>query len=1226
MSGHSFTSDNNDEPFYFTPTYKSEDLICEGSDTEADPRAIIEKRRQYEECADRIARGKLPIIQSALLRGPLDKENGWVNPWRHREGDWWKPGSKDMLFRREDVMRRAREHGRKDMSPGEALAWCRRDAKRQAKEMGIDNYTDMEHESATRSTRLVVDETIHGDLTLKQESGSFKRHRSLIVPPLPQVSESLLPTHANTEGFKDISIFKSSISNKEGYIEEPEAWTGAKRPIDAVWLKGSHASKRARWEDPAVSSPTPLPHASSHKVQQKLAGTAIVAQNRTSHMIQPRLGRSLETLRQELSPQKSHASLQPPDTAFDTEISFHTNIGQQGQQQLSSSAFESSSKLAYLHEKSPEPYPPVPFDTLASRKARAPQPSVTKPVTSPRLPSHPRIGALHDESHETPGNVSFVTDVAPSSVNLEHFEFRKKRRRKTNSPEVTNKPSPIAVKGNQASLSEGSRLNPTLYSDAILSTPFISHPTEKIEGSSVSSTRRTKSARSKGSSRRSSRVDESWLSTQEEVGITPSVMDFDSQRTIKGDYTPQYENIDNSWVTTQDDFNHAPKSSASMDITQIYRSSNFLRRPNLAQLAEAPPAFVNYNHRSDLQQSPSVQSSSTLFVPSPEKSSQHLPVLLKDDNKLDVPIPYNNLAGSSTQSYNTSPVGSIESKLKSSQAPPFSNIENGNPESATVHVQISDDSKEVEIDIVKSQINVALENEQTEEVSVLQANQEANIDIELQPELTASKTLQNAEDLQGVAQERMQKEVEDTMRAEPDADDAFNSALASGHTSTSSSPAITNNLTMHDYTSIHKSRSGSQILKSSMSNQITPSLPSEEEIIPPASTQDLTEYLLVAAAAEETAAITSGGTESIKTSNLDLQAKEEATTRQQSEEEAATENSSPQSPWAPAEAVLMVAPRILTTTEIAEPNSNPDSSNSGWQKEERPGTPDNDIIRPFSDLMTPSPPPEEINTPEVDSGPSNTQLLVEAATQNPWVNGSKRKSTKRKRVSFGLLDDEDPSQSEPSPQRQRRSPSPEYDAFKDNVARFDDDITDMNSFQNHFSTIRRKSGGDDVPKIDRSVKRPSSIAKYKTTLSSAINPIASSPATDAMAEAFIAADRNSSREREGHLTVSPSPNRKSKRQSHTTFEDEDKDESDIHPLNFNFSTNIPLNETSSNAKLGNHTPEDYLDELEDFLGESWSVEGELKKATGMDFELSTPKRNNGVHSRRSLLSLENAWT
>ncbi|KAF7861884.1 hypothetical protein EAF04_007766 [Stromatinia cepivora] len=1242
MSRRSFTSDD-DEPLYFTPTYKPEDLICEGSDTEANPRAIVEKRRRYEQCAERVLRGQLPIIQSAGLRGPFckDNKNQWVNPWRHREGDWWKPGSKDMLFRREDVMRRAREHGRKDMSPTEALAWCRRDAKRQAKEMGIDDYTDMESDSATRPNRLVVDETIHGDISMEKKEVQLKGEGSLGGPPLPRVPSSIFLTHANMEDFGDTPITGSSISDKDNDGKQPEIWTGIKRPVDIAWLKGSHISKRARWEDPAVSSPTPLPHATSQKFQQKVTGNMTVAQNRILHTIQPRLGLSLETPRQELASRKSYASLQQSDTTFDAEGSFHTNIGQQGQQQLSFFAFESDIQPTYPYEESPKPYPTVPLDTPAGKEARAPQPSATKPVASPRLPSHPRIGAVLDRNHETPGNISFITDVAPSSVNLEHFRFRKKRRCKTDPTEVTDQPVTAIGERSRAPLSEGSKPALSVQRDAILSTPFILHPIQRADRSSLSPIRRTIFAWSKGSSGRSSRVDESWLTTQEEVGVSPSTMTSDSKRTIEREYSPQYENFDNSWVTTQDDFNHAPASSASMDIRQIYGISNFLPRPNHVEHIDAP-AFKGYEHKSSLQSSPLKEPFSARSRLPPSKPSPHSPALPGNPNKSGVPMPYNNLDGSSTQSYNTSPVSLTEDKLSSSQAcilpqnlgssqqlphritttseaDSSENTRDDNSECGlSIHVQIPDDSKGDDTEVVVLEINSALEGEQIQEVTVLQANREPNSDMELRANLEASVIIQNAEDTQGVNQEEELQEEEAT-RAEPDADDVLvNSVLSSGQPSTSSSSAGTNNLTIHSPTSIQKARSVNQIPESSMSKRLTPLLLSEEDVLSPASTQDLNEYLLEAAAVEEDVAVPSGDTGPVNAINPDLEPTEEAAIR----------NRSPQSPWAPTEPGLMVAPRIIATTETAERYPDAESPNSGWQKEGRPATPDNDIIRPFRDLMTPSPPPEGLKTPEVEQRPSNTQLLVEAATQNPWVNGSKKKSLKRKRVSFGLLDDEDPVQPQHKSQRQRRSPSPESTyrsgAFGSKVAEFDDDVTDMNSFQNHFAAIHRKSVGDDSPKVNGSVKRPS-IEKYKTALSGAANLVASSPAIDAMAEAFIAADRDSSRERECRFTISLSPTRKSKRKSYATFEDEDGDDTVIQPSDSHFSTNVALNETSSNAKLGDHTPKHSFDEVEDLLGGDWSVEGELKKAS-TEFEPATPRRENSVHSRGSLFAFENIWT
>ncbi|KAF7925118.1 uncharacterized protein EAE98_007206 [Botrytis deweyae] len=1221
MSRSSLTSDDDDEPFYFTPACKPEDLICEGSDSEANPRAIIKKRQQYEQCAERVDRGQLPIIQSAQLRGPL---NDWVNPWRHREGDWWKPGSKDMLFRKEDVMRRAREHGRKDMSPTEALAWCRRDAKRQAKETEINDYMKMGSESSDGPNRTLVEETIHEDITM-EKGGRIVAGKRIIRPSLPQVPKSSIHTSGQLRGFEDAPTTGSSISNKDGHGRRSETWTAVKRPVEAAWLKGSHVSKRARWEDPAVSSPTPLPHVDSERLQQKVTGTTTVVQKRTQYTIHPQSDLSLEAKQQRLATPESYASLQQPSNdAFDAEVSFHTNIGQQGQQLRSSSILESCSKSARMYENSPGLSSPLPSESPDSKEACTRQPSPTQSDASPRLPSHSRIGAVFHENQETPGNISFVTDVAPSSVNLEQFQFRKKSKRKTASPEVPSQPTTVRGKGSEVSLSEEIRSNPNPQSDAMLSTPLVLHSTEKAEATSVSPPKRIKSSRSKGSSRRTSQADESWLTTQEEVGFTPSTMHSD--KTVRGEYRPQHEDIDDSWVTTQDDLDHALKSSASMDITQIYQSSNFLRRPVPLENTEAP-IFGDYEYKSSLQSSRLVNPSSARST-RPVSSSPHLPTLSNISSEIDLPTPYKNLDGSSTQSYITSPAKSILNTHESSQAPdPTQNLKDNQQSPHVIattlnsevtemtreenlednnseRVQRLDDNKEAKAEGVASAINIALESEQIKEVTELQANQDSNIDT-----IAASEKIQDEGDMQGVAQD-MPEEVQEAMRTEADADDALNSVPSSGQTSTSSSPARTNNLT-----SSQKPRSINQNSKSSMPDQFAPLIPSGEEVLSPASNQDLTESLTVR---EDIVAIPTEDNGPIKAPISSLQ----------SEDQMIVQNDSPQSPWAPVEAGLIIAPPLLATTEIVEPQIDDEFPNSGWQREERPVTPDNDIIRPFRDLMTPSPPPEELETPEIDQRPSNTQLLVEAATLNPWVNGSKKKSTKRKRVSFGILDEEDPSQSERSSQRQRRSPSPESSYRPGDLgskrAEFDDNITNIDSFQNHFSAIRRKSVGDCTPKFHSATQRPSSIVKYKSTLSGATNLVASSPAVDAMAEAFISADRHSSRERERRLTLSPSRSRKARSQSYTTFEDGDGGDLGSQVSNSCLSTHTALNETSSNAKLGDHILGDFLNEAEDFLGGGWSVEGEMNKAS-TDFELATPKRDSGLHSR-GMFSVEKIWT
>lgn len=1229
MSGLSSNSDNDndDEPIYFTPTHEPEDLICEGSDAEANAKAIIRKRQRYEKCAERVLRGQLPIIQSAQLRGPFNKDNKneWVNPWRHRERDWWKPGSKDMLFRREDVMRRAREHGRTDMSPTEALAWCRRDAKRQAKRRGIEDDSKMEQIPATRQDRerLVVDDTVYGDITLEEEKDIFERDRSLTGLPFAQVPESTSLTHTNIKNSEGTPGIGGSISNQGDYGRQPDTWTGIKRPVDAAWLKGSHISKRSRWEDPAVSSPTPLPHAIGQKFQQKVTGTTIIAHNRTTNTVQPRSSSSLKIQQDPTSPRKSYASLQQPGTTFDTEASFHNNIGQQGQERNSISVFGSGRKSANLYGDSPDPHSSVLSQELGSKPASPLLPSATHPVTSPRLPLHPRTGAIYDETQRTPGNISFVTDIAPSSVNLEKFQFRKKRRRKTDAQEFTHHSLKDIGENSRVPSSEGSMPDSGLQSDGILSNPSILHPSDTAKGSSLSPNRCKNSSITKGSSHKSSRVDESWLTTQEEVATTPSTRNSDGKRVIEGEYSPLRENFDNSWVTTQEDFDHFPKSSASMDITQIYRGSSFLPGPSLVEhMAVSSPR--NYERTGSLESSP------------------HLPALLKDSNKQGVP--YYNLNGSSTQSYNTTPVSSINNKLRSPQTrvpqqnsrasqqlndhtTSISNKEfaqntrNDNPESSiSENIPVSDDNKVVEKTEAISKINMSFRSEQIEEITVLQVQQELDINTEIQADREAPDVNKDAEEVPGVAQGKMEEEVQEAMRGEPHADDVPNSAFSSGHTSTSSSPARTNNLTIHNLTPIQKARNVDRISRSSLSNQFTPSMPSGEDIISPASTQDLTEHSSKAAASEGNVAIPSGDTESSQGLDSEPQLKEPS----------ASQYDCPQSPWAPVEALPLVAHRIPTATEMIEPHSDVEFPHPGWQKEERPVTPDNDVIRPFRDLMTPSPPPEALNTLGVEQGPSHTQLLVEAATHNPWVNGSKKKSTKRKQVSFSVLDEEDAVQSQPRSRRQRRSPSLENTyrtgACGSKVAEFDDGITNINSFQSHFSAIRKNSKGDGVPKRN-SVKRPLSTPNCKTSLLGATDPIVSSPAIDAMAEAFIAADRESTRERNRRLTTSPLRNRNPKSQSYTTFQDDDGDDSGIQPSSFHSAAHAALNETSSNAKVGDHTPGDYLDEVEGFLGGDWSVEGELKKAISTEFEMVSSKGEGNVHSRGSLLGLEeNVWS
>ncbi|KAK1832775.1 hypothetical protein QBC39DRAFT_370790 [Podospora conica] len=71
----------NNEPICCTATVENDkDILCEGSDDDAYPTAA-DRLRRYEERANNFLEGTRPLILSARLRGPFDKDSGWINPW-----------------------------------------------------------------------------------------------------------------------------------------------------------------------------------------------------------------------------------------------------------------------------------------------------------------------------------------------------------------------------------------------------------------------------------------------------------------------------------------------------------------------------------------------------------------------------------------------------------------------------------------------------------------------------------------------------------------------------------------------------------------------------------------------------------------------------------------------------------------------------------------------------------------------------------------------------------------------------------------------------------------------------------------------------------------------------------------------------------------------------------------------------------------------------------------
>jgi len=178
-------------------------------------------------------------------------------------------------------------------------------------------------------------------------------------------------------------------------------------------------------------------------------------------------------------------------------------------------------------------------------------------------------------------------------------------------------------------------------------------------------------------------------------------------------------------------------------------------------------------------------------------------------------------------------------------------------------------------------------------------------------------------------------------------------------------------------------------------------------------------------------------------------------------------------------------------------------------------------IKSFREFMTPSPIRRTPLGPADSNGrlPS-TQLLADAAASNPWIRPSskkrmRKKAKKAKRVSWALLPDGEPAQSQtsaefpacPSSSNRFRPASPPPTS----LLAPDELPAENQKFGKHFAAVvanrrrhsglarRRSSGGVGTP-LARLPRRGVAL------LPSASQQVCESPAADAMAEAFIQAD------------------------------------------------------------------------------------------------------------------------
>jgi hypothetical protein len=424
MGGHFDNFDSygteDDEPLYCAAPQEPEDIIWPGSDIEQSQQEIDEKRLRYEKHAWRYLRGQPPVLQSASLRGPLDKN--WTNPWRYRprkHPEWWQPGSEDILFTRAKVMRWATDVGLGHLPPAEALARCKADAEALASTRQVEpqensaNTDDSESESDIGNhSEDLEDPLSQGDDLAQSQSDPINSHRSHV-----RSSTRLLGQIQSGSG--------SGGPSNGGTVV-------TKRLANTQWLKGSYASKRVRWDTPTAPSPSPMPgfHGGEQDRRRHHGSTgprtdsrAQIYTLRQRKLLQSHNVQSIESERpRQKEPKEDLDEL--GDVSVGTTSVSAVNFPREFKARESIPRNTTGGS-----DRSPLKEQVITTPAHSSRKSKI----NSVESGSSKLPSVPRSRRNRAAYNvKSLGDDSFVTEVAPSSRNVEKFEYRKRRKRSDN--------------------------------------------------------------------------------------------------------------------------------------------------------------------------------------------------------------------------------------------------------------------------------------------------------------------------------------------------------------------------------------------------------------------------------------------------------------------------------------------------------------------------------------------------------------------------------------------------------------------------------------------------------------------------------------------------------------------------------------------------------------------------------------------------------------------------
>jgi hypothetical protein len=1182
--------EQEDEPFYCSPAYAEGDVIWPGSDSEETAEETERKRLRYEHHARRYLRGHLPVLQSAALRGPL---SGWVNPWRwvSKQDDWWQPRSEDMLFTREKVMKRAADHGLGYLGPTEALAWCKASAQAEAEAQRIHpdggRSEDRDTQPEIGNTLIVYAAESPEDLPTKDESLTFN-----VEPTNPYLDQSMVNHHSETPYTRG---------------NTRETTRGTKRPVDSHWLKGSYVSKRARWDGPAIATPTPhLEMGDRYQRRHQSFPKRSGSDNRTgtepsrisvSFADIPSSRRRMDITLDPDSPDAaslSHGqtSATPALNSTFRRSSLEQSVGilqqrEEGidelhdvsQQSILTSSSRNRSRrkpqrrshgfadISVLDE--------APDDLNAKTPRQNPSPSILSsgggtqngPLSSksnelPKLPRKALEQKNDGNAHEV-DEYSFITEVAPSSRDLEPFQYRKKRKR--------------------------------MDSEALKRNPNDQNPTADFQESPGMISESGQNDEDEAS-------DDQGSIEPENANKTKTSSRIDQAPIVEDEAQERSNESDQSWDFIDDAIEQPPAlladSRALVENTSPKRSSHRDHNSPTPIPQTLKPSSMTSNQRSKLSLRSSQPYQSQLLLdpryPSPGPSAAKRRVGIFQD-----------LNDGSTQSYNTSPPRpTLELPLKP--------LPQANPDNTQHDARSSKDIQDVMEDIQKTlsqncpgfsspastqsdkhrgpEIGDPNEVGSLHEPPLGQPHAPCSIDANVSSQTSVAgeeRTMGRA--VSEISNVNELQRAKSTPHNQQNSQQKFPRAANAGKDPEPEAEAEPSN-TIHtphvqdgSFEVINGQQGQARILSSGVVGDVS-----------------IDEASITGALGEPRAA----ASDRIKAVNNDL--------------ESSWEGCGPQSPWATenleslsmnGHARINHGGQLNSGTSLVDglderltsPESGSLSEKPDWQHVEWPQTPPTDVITPFKNLMSPTPAPEPIASRLQGDGLPNTQSLVDAATNNPWTSSLRKPSSKKskKRVSFSVQHPEEKENSQPdifdSSNHSKRNPGspppPEHGSYVD---MYDDGTATVPKFIGHFVAARQ----------------------FKKILpQNRSSPMNSSPRLSAQAEAFIAADREASVEQ---LRSSFSPRSLSRK--HTSRRDRAEEDPWLRDRSLGSLQASPkLPEKGKGNLMASFDMEDAIGDMSDFLGD-WSVDAELKKVKGSkeskESESSGRRESNGCRRRR----------